>query len=194
LRYYLKQNGLTPQDKGGNVQIVPTDNSTTLTLFKEGKIDAAWVPEPYATRLVVEDGGTRLIDERTLWPDGKFITTEVVVRTAFLNQHADIVNKFLQAHVDTVQYIVSNPTEAGTFINNELKQISGKGLKSSEITQALNNLTITYDPLTNTVQTQANRAYALGFLKSNPDLTGLYYLGPLNQVLTSKGLATVAGS
>src|SRR5438270_9327670 len=115
LRYYLKQNGLTPQDKGGNVQIVPTDNSTTLTLFKQGKIDAAWVPEPYATRLVVEDGGTRLIDERTLWPDGKFITTEVVVRTAFLNQHSDVVNKFLQAHVDTVQYIVSNPTDAATY-------------------------------------------------------------------------------
>jgi NitT/TauT family transport system substrate-binding protein len=194
LRYYLKQNGLTPQDKGGTVQIVPTDNSTTLTLFKEGKIDAAWVPEPYATRLLVEDGGARLIDERTLWPNGKFITTEVVVRTAFLNQHPDIVNKFLQAHVDTVQYIVSNPTEAATYINNELKQISGKGLKSNEITQALNNLTITYDPLTSTVQTQADRAYALGFLKSNPDLNGIYYLGPLNQVLTSKGLATVAGS
>lgn len=194
LRYYLKQNGLTPQDKGGTVQIVPTDNSTTLSLFKQGKIDAAWVPEPYATRLVVEDAGIRLIDERTLWPDGKFITTEVIVRTAFLNQHPDVVNKFLQAHVDTVQYIISNPTDAGTYINNELKQISGKGLKSSEITQALNNLTITYDPLTTTVQTQADRAYSLGFLKSSPNLSGLYYLGPLNQVLTSKGLATVSGS
>ena len=42
LRYYLKQNGLTPADKGGNVQIVPTDNATILTLFKEGKIDGAW--------------------------------------------------------------------------------------------------------------------------------------------------------
>ena len=194
LRYYLQQNGLTPQDKGGTVQIVPTDNSTTLTLFKQGKIDAAWVPEPYATRLVVEDGGIRFIDERNLWPDGKFITTEVVVRTAFLNAHPDIVNKFLQAHVDTVQYIESNPTDAATYINNELVQISGKGLKSTEIVQALNNLTITYDPLTTTVQTQAERAYSLGFLKSNPDLNGLYYLGPLNQVLTSKGLATVAGS
>ena len=173
---------------------MPTDNSTTLTLFKQGKIDAAWVPEPYVTRLVVEDGGTRFIDERTLWPDGKFITTEVVVRTAFLNQHPDVVNKFLQAHVDTVQYILGNPTDAGTDINNELKQITGKGLKSSEITQALNNLTITYDPLTSTVQTQADRAYALGFLKSSPDLSGLYYLGPLNQVLTSRGLATVSGS
>src|SRR5579875_500387 len=194
LRYYLKENGLAPQDKGGTVQIVPTDNSTTLTLFKEGKIDAAWVPEPYATRLVVEDGGTRFIDERTLWPGGVFSTTEVIVRTAFLNAHPDIVNKFLQAHVDTILYIQSNPTQAATYVNNELIQITGKGLKSSEITEALNYLTITYDPLTASVQMQADRAYALGFLKSTPDLTGIYYLGPLNQVLTSKGLATVSGS
>lgn len=193
LRYYLQQNGLKAQDKGGTVQIVPTDNSTTLTLFQQGKIDAAWVPEPYATRLVVEDGGIRLIDERTLWPNGVFITTEVVVRTAFLNQHPDIVKKFLQAHVETVQYINSDPTDAATYINNELKQISGKALKGTEASTALSNLTITYDPLTNTVQTQADRAYSLGFLKSSPDLNGLYNLGPLNQVLTSKGLATIAG-
>jgi NitT/TauT family transport system substrate-binding protein len=105
-----------------------------------------------------------------------------------------VVKKFLQAHVDTVQYIVSNPTDAATYINTELKQISGKALKGNEATQALTNLTITYDPLTTTVQTQADRAYSLGFLKSSPDLSGLYNLGPLNQVLTSKGLATVAGS
>jgi NitT/TauT family transport system substrate-binding protein len=194
LRYYLKQNGLTPQDKGGNVQIVPTDNSTTLTLFKQGKIDAAWVPEPYATRLVVEDGGKLFIDERTLWPNEKFATTEVVVRTAFLNQHPDLVNKFLQADVDTVQYILSNSTSAQTYVNTELKQITGKSLSSKVIAQSFSNLDITYDPLTSAVQTAAEHAYALGFLKSSPDLNGIYYLGPLNQVLTSKGLATVAGS
>src|SRR6266496_2942389 len=52
LRYYLQQNGLKTVEKGGNVQIIPTDNSNILTLFKEGKIDGAWVPEPWATRLI----------------------------------------------------------------------------------------------------------------------------------------------
>ena len=75
-----------------------------------------------------------------------------------------------------------------------LKQITGKSLSSTVIAQSFSNLDITYDPLTSAVQTAAEHAYALGFLKSNPDLNGLYYLGPLNQVLTSKGLAAVAGS
>ena len=36
--------------------------------------DGAWVPEPWASRMVVEGGGTVLVDERTLWPDGRFPT------------------------------------------------------------------------------------------------------------------------
>ena len=194
LRYFLQQHGLQAADKGGNVQITPTDNPTILTLFKQGKIDGAWVPEPWATRLIVEGNGKVFVDERTLWPDGKFITTEVVVRTAFLNAHPDVVNKFMQAHVDTIQYILSNPENAKTLVNKQIKLITGKALPSKEIDLAFNNLDITYDPLTATLQESANRAFALGFLGSTkPNLDGIYYLGPLNQVLASKGLATITG-
>src|SRR5437667_10699866 len=89
LRYYLQQNGLKTVEKGGNVQIIPTDNPNILTLFKQGKIDGAWVPEPWATRLVTEGNGKVFVDERTLWSDGKFVTTNVVVRKAFLDAHPD---------------------------------------------------------------------------------------------------------
>src|SRR3989440_875818 len=194
LRYYLQQNGLKTVDKGGNVQIIPTDNPTILTLFKQGKIDGAWVPEPWATRLIVEGNGRVLVDERTLWPDGKFVTTNVVVRKAFLDAHPDLVNKFLQAHVDTIQYILSNPDSAKNIVNAQIKLITGKALPSKEIDMAYNNLDITYDPLSSTLQESANRAFALGFLGStNPNLTGIYYLGPLNQILASKGLASISG-
>ena len=194
LRYYLQQHGLKTVDKGGNVQILPTDNPNILTLFKQGKIDGAWVPEPWATRLVVEGKGKIFVDERTLWPAGRFVTTNVVVRTAFLNQHADIVNKFLQAHVATVAYIQANPESAKSIVNSEIKRITGKALSSKELDQAYTNLDITYDPLTSTLLQSADRAYSLGYLgSSQPNLNGIYYLGPLNQVLTSKGLAHVTG-
>jgi NitT/TauT family transport system substrate-binding protein len=195
LRSYLQQNNLTPADKGGNVQIVPTDNATILTLFKAGKIDGAWVPEPWATRLVVEGKGKIFLDERTLWPDGKFVTTNVVVRKAFMDQHPDIVNKFLQAHVDTVQWILSNPDNAKTIVNSEIKRITGKALLASELDIAWNNLDITYDPLTTSLYQSADRAFSLGFLgTSKPSLTGIYNLGLLNSVLSSRGLASVQGA
>lgn len=194
LRYYLQQHGLQTADKGGNVQIVPTDNPNILTLFKQGKIDGAWVPEPWATRLIVEGKGQVFVDERSLWPDGKFVTTNVVVSKKFLDAHPDLVNKFLQAHVDSVQYILSNPAEAKSIVNSEIKRITGKALSGKEIDLAFNNMDITYDPLTGTLLQSADRAYALGFLgNSKPNLNGIYDLGLLNQVLTSKNLATVAG-
>lgn len=194
LRYYLQQHGLKPQDKGGNVQVLPTDNSTILTLFKQGKIDGAWVPEPYATRLVVEDKGKVFVDERSQWPDGQFVTTNIIVRTAFMNQHPDLVSKFLQADIETVQYIQNNQSSALSIVNSEIKRITGKGLNSSELTLAFTHMSVTYDPLSSTMLTSADRAYSLGYLgSSKPNLDGIYNLGPLNQVLTSKGLATVAG-
>jgi NitT/TauT family transport system substrate-binding protein len=194
LRYYLQQNGLKTADKGGNVQIIPTENSNILTLFKQGKIDGAWVPEPWATRLLVEGNGKVFLDERTLWPGGKFVTTNIVVRKAFLDQHSELVNKFLQAHVDTVQYILNNPESAKSIVNNEIKFITGKALPGKEIDLAYANLDITYDPLSSTLLQSAERAFSLGFLgSSKPDLSGIYDLGPINQVLASKGLATVAG-
>ncbi len=194
LRYYLKQHGLQTADKGGSVQIIPTDNSNILTLFKAGQIDGAWVPEPWASRLIVEGNGQVFVDERSLWPDGKFDTTNVIVSKQFLDQHPDLVSKLLQADVDTVEYINSNPESAKSIVNSEIKRITGKALLRSELDLAFMHLTITYDPLASTLVQSADRAYTLGFLgASQPNLSGIYYLGPLNQMLTKKGLAVVAG-
>src|SRR5713101_1409828 len=194
LRYYLQQHGLKTTDKGGTVQVLPTDNANILTLFKTGAIDGAWVPEPWATRLVVEGHGQFFVDERSLWSGGKFVTTEVIASKKFLDQYPDLVSKFLQAHVDTVEYILSHPGDTQSIVNSEIKRITSKALASQELALAYTHLDITYDPLTGTLQESADRAYALGFLgQSKPDLNGIYYLGPLNQVLSSRGLATVAG-
>ncbi len=196
LRNYLRVNGLKTTDKGGTVQILPTDNATILTEFKQGQIDGAWVPEPWASRLIVEAKGQVFVDERTLWPNGKFVTTNVVVNTNFLNQHPDLVNKFLQAHVDTVQYINSNLDAAKSIVNAQLKTLTGKALAQNTIDEAFKNLDITYDPLASTLFKAADDAYELGLLgtTSKPDLNGIYDLTPLNAILSAKGLATVSAT
>ncbi len=192
LRTYLRQHGLKSTDDGGNVQIISTDNASILTLFKADKIDGAWMPEPWATRLQVEGNGKVFLNESSLWPEGQFATTVVVVRQAFYTAHPDVVKSFLQADVDTVQYIRSNPTAAEQIANDQIKKITGSPMKSNELPLAFKDLQVTYDPLASTINEQANRSYALGFVKSQPDLTHFYNLGPLNEVLSSKGLATVA--
>lgn len=194
LRYYLKQNNLKSTEEGGSVQIVPTDNANILTLFKAGQIDGAWVAEPTASRLVIEDKGTVFVDERTLWPSGKFISTNVVVRKVFLDQHPDVVKAFLKAHVETVQYIQANLASAKTIANDEVKRLSGKALAPAVIDSAFANIDVTYDPLAQSLRTSADHAFALGFLgETKPELSGIYALKPLNDVLSTKGLAPVAG-
>ncbi len=193
LRNYLRSQGLKTTDQGGTIRILPTDNATILTEFKLGQIDGAWVPEPYASRLVNEDHGTVFLDERSLWPGGQFVTTNVVVSTKFLNAHPDLVTKFLQAHVDTVQYINNNLSSAETLVNTQLKTLSGKALATKTLEFAFKNLEITYDPLQSTALTAADNAFQLGYLgKTKPDLSGLYDLAPLNSVLSAKGLSPIS--
>ncbi|HET8846651.1 MAG TPA: ABC transporter substrate-binding protein [Ktedonobacteraceae bacterium] len=194
LRHYLQQNGLTTNDKGGNVQITSTDNANILNLFKEGKIDGAWMPEPWATRLIVEGKGKAFLNEKTLWPGGQFATTIIVVRQAFYTAHTDLVKKFLESDINVVQYIKANPTQAQQIANDQIKAITGSPVKADELPIAFGDLEVTYDPLASTITEQANRSFSLGFVSSKPDLAALYNLGPLNEVLSAKGLATIATS
>src|SRR5205823_11001536 len=76
LRWWLEQQGLrTTVTGGGDVRIQPQDNATTLQTFRAGQIDGAWVPEPWASRLLLEGGGKVLVNEADLWHDGRFATT-----------------------------------------------------------------------------------------------------------------------
>ena len=88
LRYWLKQHGLTTTPTGGgDVAIKPIKpNSAAVLEFSSGQIDGGWEPEPYATEMVL-DGGTRLVNEASLWPGGKFVTTNLVVTQSFLKAH-----------------------------------------------------------------------------------------------------------
>jgi NitT/TauT family transport system substrate-binding protein len=193
LRHYLDVNGLKAKDKGGDVDVVSTDNPNILTQFKAKQLDGAWVPEPWASRLIEEDGGKEFLDERNLWPDKQFVSTNIVVRTAFLKDHPDIVKAFLKAHVETVQHINANLADAKSKVNQQLTANGGVALDQKVLDDAFGDLIITYDPLAKTLFAQADNAFALGFITQKPD-DGIYSLDLLNSVLTSKGLPTVAVS
>lgn len=192
LRAFLKDNGLGAQENGGNVHVIPTANADSLTAFQNKQIDGAWVPEPWATRLIQEGGGHVLVDEKDLWPDGKFATTVLIVRTDFLKKHPDVIERLIRANVRTVEWINENPAEAKTLVNEAITKITSKGLKDEVINAAWENLTFTYDPVASSVRTSADNAYNLGLLRDKPDLKNLFDLDILNRVLEKEGLAPVS--
>lgn len=193
LRWFLKSNGYaTDATGGGDVSILPQDNAQTLTAFKQGQIDGAWVPEPWASRLVVEGNGKVLVDERDLWPQGKFVTTNLVVRTDFLQAHPKRIKALLEGLYQSVAYLNTNPAEAQALTNDAVSEITGKKLASGVVAAAWPHMTFTLDPLATTLKASADHAHGAGLLPS-VELKSLYDLSLLNQVLAAHNEAAVAG-
>ncbi|MFC0038932.1 ABC transporter substrate-binding protein [Actinomadura rayongensis] len=192
LRYWLKQQGLTAnKDGSGDVKVVPQDNSQTLQTFEQGSIDGAWVPEPYASRLIIEGKGKKLLDESSLWPGGKFVITNLIVSQKYAKAHPDTVKKLLEGVVEATDYINNNKADAEKTANDALTKLSGKPLKQEVLDAAFKQITFTEDPVASSLFAGAQHAEQIGLL-AKTDLTGIYDLGPLNEVLKASGKAQVS--
>ncbi|MBV9573363.1 MAG: ABC transporter substrate-binding protein [Acidobacteriales bacterium] len=188
LRAWLQAHGLKSTDKGGDVQVIPMANPDQLTLFLRKQLDAAWAPEPWATRLIQEGNGRRFLDERTLWPQGQFVITNLVVSTKFLQAHPDLVKAWIRAHVELTDWINGHLPEARKLLNLQIQKETGKALPSGILDEAFPRMQITYNPLRQTLLTSAHSAFEAGFLgRQMPDLSGIYDLRNLNQVLAETG-------
>ncbi|MFD9459289.1 aliphatic sulfonate ABC transporter substrate-binding protein [Streptomyces sp. NPDC059985] len=167
----------------GDVSVVRTDNTITPDAYRSGAVDGAWVPEPTASKLVAE-GGRVLLDERDLWPGGRFVITNVIVSQKFLREHPDVVEAVLRGTVRTNEWINADPDRAKASANAALKSLTGKELDAEVIDRAWPGILVTDDPLAATLRAQAGHAVTAGLLE-RPDLTGIHDLGPLNKVLGS---------
>jgi NitT/TauT family transport system substrate-binding protein len=196
LRKYLLDNGYKTTDNGGNVTVTPVANPDILTLFLKKQLDGAWVPEPWGARLVKEANGRIFLDERTLWSDGKFVTANIAASTDYLKNNPDVIEKLLAAHVNETIWMNNHKDDAIKAFNTELKKLTGKTIAEDELRQAWSRMDFTYDPLKISLFQSANSAYDLGFLakgKPHPDLSGIFDLTILDQVLKQKGLQPVEG-
>ncbi|MET7641076.1 aliphatic sulfonate ABC transporter substrate-binding protein [Streptomyces sp. NPDC005438] len=184
---YLADKGFKVDAKTGkgDVTVQRTENKVTPLAFEQGEIDGAWVPEPTASKLV-DVGGKRLLDERKLWKDGKFVITNVIVSQKFLRQHPDVVQAVLRGSVKANDWIGGNPADAATTINAALKKDTGEALPDKIIKPAVKEVDVTDDPLASTLREEAEHAVTAGLLKK-PDLDGIYDLRPLNKVLRAEG-------
>jgi NitT/TauT family transport system substrate-binding protein len=192
LRAWLKAHGLSSTDKGGDVQVMPLANPDQLTLFLKKQLDAAWAPEPWATRLEREGNGRIFLDERDLWPNRQFVITNLIVSTKFLHQHPDLVKNWIRAHVELTDWINGHLPESRQILNQQLQKETGKALPPAVLDEAFGRVQVTYDPLRSSLLTSARNAYDLGFLgRQMPDLSSLYDLTPLDQVLAEKGRKAV---
>jgi NitT/TauT family transport system substrate-binding protein len=188
---WIKSRGwkVDAQSGKGDVSVVRTDNKITPDAYKAVSIDGAWVPEPTASKLVSE-GAKVLLDESTLWPDQKFVITNVIVSQKFLSAHPDVVEAVLRGSVKTNDWINANSDQAKADANAQLKVLTQKALPASQLDPAWKSIQVLNDPLAHTAQEEAAHAVSTGLLK-DPKLDGIYDLTLLNKVLKEQGQPTV---
>jgi NitT/TauT family transport system substrate-binding protein len=193
LRYWLSTKGFkTTTEGGGDVKVQPQKNAAALQAYVSGQLDGAWVPEPYATQFVA-GGAHVLVDERSLWPDGKFVTTNIVVRTQFLTEHPETVRAFLEADLDALDLIAKDPAKARQDVIDRIGKLTGQTLKADTVAAAWKNLTFTADPLAASLKQSAAHAATVGLLPNKPgdDFTQLWDLRVLNAALKARGESEV---
>ena len=192
LRKYLLNNGYKTKENGGNVEVIPAKNADILTLLLKKEIDGARVPEPWGERFIKEANSKLLVDERDLWPEGKFVTANIVVRTDYLQNNPDVIKKLLTAHVNETQWINSNKDAAIKEFNVQLKKLTRQTIPDDVLNQSLTRLELTWNPVKSSLIKSADDAFDIGFLgKTRPDLSGIYDLKILNEVLKEKGLEQI---
>ncbi|MCE9668497.1 ABC transporter substrate-binding protein [Myxococcus stipitatus] len=183
LRYWLKQQGLSTNiDGSGDVQIVPLTNSDILVQYLRGGIEGAWVPEPWGTRMLLEPegGGQVLVDEKTLWPDGRFPTTVIVTTRKVLETQRPRLVALLRAHVKLTERWKQDPAGFASAANAAFGQLTHKPLAPPILQGAFTHLQPSLDPLPAALATAAQHAKDVGFIPS-ADIEGIVDLGALKE-------------
>jgi NitT/TauT family transport system substrate-binding protein len=188
LRTWLHEHGLRTNDEGGDVRVGAIDNTTLVQSFEQGEFDGAWEPEPWPSLLIAEGLAEPFVDEADLWPDGMFVTTDLLVNTKYLDAHPGVVRALVRATVEAIRAIQDDPERAKAAAQAGLVKAGAPSLDQAVVDAAWSKLTFTWDPLATSLKKDAWDAYALGYLEQKPmHILDIYHLDLLNEVLRSLG-------
>ncbi|MDN6299896.1 MAG: ABC transporter substrate-binding protein [Micrococcaceae bacterium] len=181
LRSWLADQGyVVAADGSGDVDINPTDNSRALALFKAGRIDGAWLPEPWASRLVLEAGARVLVDERDLRDGsptarpGHFPSTVLVVDADFAAKHPDTVTALVAGNAEAVSWLQeADAAERVETINAGIEDAAGARLPDEVLARALDTTDFTTDPFPGAFDRLLEQGVAAGVTRDG-SLDGLF--------------------
>ena len=176
LRTFLREAGLKTADRGGTVTVLPIANPDVLTLFAKKEIDGAWAPEPWASVLRLQAAGKELVDERSLWPNGKFPTTVVVVSTRFLADRRSLVSRWLDGQREAVRWLNEHPSEAQAIVNRAIEKLTTREMPARVLSESWRRLSFSDELPPGTFPKLAADAEALGYLPTS-DVSEIFELG-----------------
>ena len=166
-RAWLANGGLKITQTGGDAFIIPTPNPDQLALFKNKKLDAVWTVEPWVSRLERDAGGKVLVEQ-----SNESITV-LVSSVKFLKTKRDLAAKFIRAHRELTDWIVSHPEEAKQMVRQELAAETKADVSPELIAQSWKRIVLKNDASLDEYEHFVANAQRAGFIRSIPDLSRL---------------------
>src|SRR5215831_3702359 len=166
-RAWLSNGGLKITQTGGDAFVIPTPNPDQLALFKSKKLDAAWTVEPWVSRLERDAGGKILVEQ------SKESITVLVSGVKFLKTKRDLAAKFVRAHHELTEWILSHPEEAKQMVRQELAAETKAEVSMDLIAQSWKRIVLKNDVALDEYQHFVANAQRAGFIRSIPDLSRL---------------------
>ena len=123
LRYLLSENGIDP-DTGVTIDW-KSEHSECVAALASGAATIAMLPQPFVTTAQAQSESLRVALDLTeewdaLQADSEtpstLVTGVVVARTAFAEEHPEVVSAFLDRYQESVDYVNSNVEEAAQLV------------------------------------------------------------------------------
>lgn len=162
LRKYLRRSGLELEQRGGDVKVHALAPSDIRAQMMRGRLDGAWLPEPWATRLVGELGAIRLVDERSLWPGGRFPTALVLARADFVRARLADTLAVVEALRAEVDHALAERLSTEEDAYREIQRLVTSAGPRPLFHEAWEMVDFTADPLPAGVEALAEDAHELG--------------------------------
>ena len=165
----LSTNGLAPVSSGGDVEVVAAGNADILNMMDQGNVDAALVPEPWASTILAQTDSRLALDHDQVWMDGDYSVAVVLVSQDFLQDHPDVVATFLEVHQATTAFILDHTAEAAAIANRQIEAETGKLIDQDILSSAYQRLLITDEIPAASLEAFAQLSYEEGFISALPD-------------------------
>ncbi|MEC9489831.1 MAG: aliphatic sulfonate ABC transporter substrate-binding protein [Halanaerobiales bacterium] len=171
-RQLIKDYNLDTNRRGGNIDHRAQKPATMVGLFATGQLDAAVVSEPWAARMESDLDSKVVVNWDQMPWDGKLPATLVVSSNQFIDNNPELIDNFLKAHQQSVDYINNNPEQSSKIIQKEIKKITRQELSLNIIERSMQRTNITSELDGDVVQKLADLSAELGFIKGGSDLRG----------------------
>ena len=159
----IRKHDLSPVSDGGTVDVIAVSNSDIQGLLDRGELDAALVPEPWASLLEKNSGALVLPFE-----GNDAVTTVIIVRKDFLDKYPELVEKFLVLHSEITADIEVNPDSAKSDINAQIELLTGSMISPDILDLAFSRITFSDCIPAGSLEEYAEICRSIGLITSLP--------------------------